>query len=221
MKLRNFMLAALALSSINATANNLETVKVFDGTRADCLSKNDVTNRKNLNGAYRAKAKNIVITSDNKVEVELDLNFLKCSQVNAESETGFKFIPYSPLKKSINKVVALDGTINDVEVRVNHATARVFKDGVYSLLQKVDLKDSASQTHKISIPLEEVLSNASEKELELGQKVAGDFDIFIHKEVQQASTKIGYDIRTTARLGSFRVQFTVEDSANGLKANFK
>jgi len=216
MKLRHFMLPLLTIATLNANAS-FETVKVTDGQRAYCQKKSDVTKYANRNGVYSAKARKITVTKDGMLEVDMAMFFQRCTS----SEGNFKFSAYSPLKDVMTKVISLDGKPQNIRIDVNSAVAKVYKDGDYSLLQEIDLSDNALQTHKISIPLESTISNIAKKELELGSKVIGNFDLIVNKSVTHHNIEKSYSVGSTARLGAFRVHFTLESTEQGMRAQLK
>jgi hypothetical protein len=216
MKMRNLILPLLTLMAFNSNAA-FQTVKVSDGTTAYCNKDYSQYSRANMHGAYRARAMKVDISEEGMVEVEVRMQFLRC----AKKDGLLRFVNYSPLSSVETRVFGLNGKMNPVQIDVERAAIKVFKDGVYKLLQESELEDNAIQTVKIQVPLEETLTGMANKELELGSKVRGNFDIMINKNVSLENKVKGYMIKTNARLGAFRVHFDVEKSSKGFKATLR
>ncbi|EQC43176.1 hypothetical protein [Bacteriovorax sp. DB6_IX] len=216
MKLRNLLFPLLVLTAFNSSAQ-IQTVKVSDGTTAYCKKDYDVYRRANMNGVYRAKAQNIKVTEDGKIEVEIAMAFLRC----AATKSGYQFIAHSPLSPATTKAIQMNGALANINIETKDATPRVFKDGDYSLLQKSELADKSLQIQKVTLPLEKVLNSAQEQKLNETGKTNGNFDIFIHKNISIVNEMSQKQFNTTATLGAFRIHFSLEETANGTKAKLK
>jgi len=218
MKMRTSLLALLALFTASTQAStNISTTKVSDGTVAVCKKGYDVHKRSNLNGVYRAKAHKINITEDGMAEIDLILIFQRC----ASNDGKVGFISHSPLKKVETQVYGLDKKFNDIEVNTESAVIKAYKDGVYKLLQENNLKDKSVQAQRLTVPVESLMSDMDKKELELGNKAQGSFDIMIQKQVRLENLSKNYSMRTTSNLGAFRIRFDIERNGETLEATLK
>ncbi len=218
MKMRTSLLALLTLLTASAQVSaSVTTTKVSDGTVAVCKKAYDVHKRSNLNGVYRAKAHKINITEDGIAEIDLILIFQRCATKGAK----VGFVSHSPLKKVETQVYGLGKKFNDIEISTESAVVKAYKDGVYKLLQENNLKDKSAQAHRLSIPVESLMSDMDKKELEFGNKAQGSFDIMIQKQIRLENLSKNYSMRTTSNLGAFRIRFDIERNGETLEATLK
>ncbi len=196
-------LIALAFSAFTFTnANALETIKILDGKVAFCKTSQD--QYRHRLGAYTFKAQEIKLEND-QVTIATQLRFLKCTKLG---ET-FGFIETTPLATTEFNVV---GRSTPVRIIANNAVLRVFRDGVYKLLDEVII-DEKSMSVEISFDLNDLVTEAEAQRISNGEKVLVDADAFLLKNLSFEG--LGYDYRSNHAYGAYRIRFTVEKSDNG------
>lgn len=193
-------LAAIALTlSSQAFASQLSTIKVFDGTSAYCRSEKDVLTRGNAIGLYRVKATKVAL-KENKVDVQLQLRFLKCEK----SDKGYGFTEVAPLGNS-QSFLGFDGA--STQVTTENVHVKGYKDGVYRVLFNEKVTQNAGQQNlSVSIPVEEILENATENR----NKFDASFDVFIIKKLKFERSNGEMSFHDRVPYGSFRVRMNLD-----------
>lgn len=198
-----FLMALLAMGTSNTFA--LETIKVLDGKTAYCKTKYDQY-RARL-GAYSLNAKSISV-DDEKITIGTELKFLNCvysdgayAWENSTAMASHEYtIPYD-----------LDST-RTITVVANKAELRVFRDGVYKIINTIDLSDKAVDTD-IEVLLGDFLTIDEMDRLSNGETLTLGLDAFLLKNVSFIG--LDNDLRTNKNFGTFRIRFELKQNNDG------
>lgn len=197
------VLTALAMSALAFTSvQALETIKILDGKVARCETSQD--QYRHRLGAYSFNAEQVKLEND-QLRITTNLRFLKCTKQG----DLFGFIETTPLATTEFRVV---GRTTPVRIVANNAVLRVFRDGVYQLLDEVII-DEKSMSVDINFDLNDLVNESEAQRISDGEKVLVDVDAFLLKNLTIQG--LDSDYRSDHAYGAYRIRFTVEKSDNG------
>ncbi len=203
--LKLILIAILSLSSVYA--NEVNTVKVWDGAVASCKSKKDALRFKS--GAYKFFTTSAEISESSTLVLPFILQFLNCEEVNGE----FKMVsslPYSGYTYTFGNVVA-ENSVSEVRVKA-------YRDGHYKVLMDQVVQNTKVTSLKFDEDLSKVLTNEEALELEDKGQVKISVDFFILKQVNTVSNT-GSDFNRNIPFGSFRVHVLLKKNQDQIKAS--
>ncbi|MBC96137.1 MAG: hypothetical protein CME63_00160 [Halobacteriovoraceae bacterium] len=206
----NFLnILILLLVPFSLSAQEISTVKVFDGLVAKCSSNRDLNNL----GAYILKAKDASIIDGNYLNLKLNLSFFNCQK----NRNQFKLVsasPYTTTRSLIHK--------KSIEKRVNLVSLQAYRDGVYELLLNRPIEDGNSSFNNIefSTDLNDILNQEEAATLKEKGSVAISIDFSLVKEVETFVDGISY-FNDRVAFGNFRVHLKIEESEKGHMVKLK
>lgn len=183
----------------------LKTLKVADGSLARCRTKADFHSMRNRSGVYRFRALGAEVERE-KLKIMIALEFFKCTQ----SEDTYEFVRVSPYETLSYSHLGFHGA-NEVEVSVNEARLKAYKDGEYKILSDQEIENGNKKVHLVAalVDLEDVLNEQDNASV----------DFFLTKDLTYNNLTTGDSFRDHVAYGSFRVHLKVSWNGNGeLKA---
>jgi len=193
-------------------------VKVSDGTTAHCKKKGDLIRHRMQ--AYSVKEVKVSEIGDS-LKFDLSVNMLECR------DDGAGAVPYHFVKSNIFNDFSYDvltGVKADGSRIFNHVTAKtskvslkLYKDGVYKLIDEpIGLEDGSLETKFSSeFNIQKVLKGKSLESYKNGKAVVTSFDFMMVRAVE-FSSKLS-DSKQNIRYGAFRVHLLVQKTDGDLK----
>lgn len=198
-------LIALTLSATAMARVSSRLVKVLDGTTAICATKADTI--KYVNGAYRLSNQKVSIV-DNKLKISLKADFFQCGEF--DRSIGFKNIGFTETFEQA--IYSTARGIDTATITTNAADLRFFRDGVYTIISKIDVS-GVSPTVSTEFALSDLLTADELAALDAGKEVKTSVDTVLTKRVNFRSAEA--DMNNPIHFGAFRTLMTIK-SVNGV-----
>ena len=201
-----FFFGLVSLCEVHAQSS-LTTLKVADGSLAKCRTKADFYSARNRSGVYRFRALGAEVENEH-VKVLIALEFFKCSR-SGESYGFAKIAPYETLRYSH---LGFHST-NEVEVIVNEARLKAYKDGDYRILSDQKIEHGAGEVYVLAarIELKDIVNMSTPSFKDYDSSV----DFFLAKNLTYNNLTTGDSFRDRISYGSFRVHLKVSRDDKG------
>lgn len=205
------LLAPLFLLALSTQATDVNTVKVSDGARAYCSTKNDVY--KNKFGIYTSKVSSLEAEGMT-IKATIKLSFFRC----LESEGEITMKSQAPLESFSYESLTYNNGMVQIEANPQEVSLQTYKDGRYSIINKEELSNEVNQEVEVKIDLEEILSESEIQALQSGEAVKASFDYNIKKKIAIASQVLNLSNSINLNFGAFRAHFELSSKEDKIVA---
>jgi hypothetical protein len=186
----------------------VDTVKIIDGKSVSCQIKSDLGKTKI--GAYRLIAKAMNVLNSQSLELEVEINSLKC----IEKRGGFRFIPEGPLGPYAFIIPLMEGGFTQVVANVEKAYLLAYQDGIYEELAFEDLTGASRQLVKVKLDFEAITTKLQRDQLSNGEEVFISVDMHMNKEINYSFESASDDFSDIESFGAYRFRFTLQYDLN-------
>ncbi len=199
--MKKIIIALAVLSATVPAETEFNTVKSFDGKAVHCKTIHDLY--RNKTGLYLAKATAATI-EDQRISFKINLSFLAC----VKEEERFKFVYKGPYEKFQYSTVLVEDMM---VAQAKEVKLKAYKDGVYKILTSQIIEDDSKQVQTITVDLKDVLN--------AGNKKRGSIDFWVVKKMNFSIEGQGVDFDEMINYGSYRINFNIVNTEEGLKVN--
>ncbi|PIP90309.1 MAG: hypothetical protein COW01_02565 [Bdellovibrionales bacterium CG12_big_fil_rev_8_21_14_0_65_38_15] len=181
--MKNFIFLMLIASNVFG-ADNSQIVKVFDGTAAKCVTKQDANQHKM--GVYSLELINTKVTEDN-VYVTVKMKNFQCKR----TFTGYRFVPVS----AYQTLEYFDFNQDLIKAKPLRVSFRSYVDGQYDLLTDRLAADKMEQVFRLKY---------NRSDVDFGAKTI-DIDFWINKNVAFSRNDV-HLFNDSVAFGSYRLK---------------